>query len=99
MVIAYFKMKLNRGAREDFIDEMRAAGAFEKARGEAGNISYEYYFSTDDSDTVVGVERWESLEAFRNHLANDYVKGLGDIQANYDVDFTPSLYNAEPVEA
>ncbi|MDR2610961.1 MAG: antibiotic biosynthesis monooxygenase [Clostridiales Family XIII bacterium] len=97
MIIAYFKMKLNRGERQDFIDEMKAAGAFEQARAEKGNISYEYYFSTDDANTVVGVERWESLEDFRNHLSNGYVKELGDIQANYDVDFEPNLYSAEPV--
>jgi quinol monooxygenase YgiN len=91
-------MKLKKGDRQDFIDEMKAIDAFDKARSEQGNISYEYYLSTDDPQTVVGVERWESLEDFRNHLANEYVKGLGDIQANYDVDFEPNLYRAEPVE-
>jgi quinol monooxygenase YgiN len=98
MVIAYFKMKLNKGGRQDFIDEMKAVGAFEKARAEKGNISYEYYFSTDEDNTVVGVERWESLEDFQRHLSNDYVRGLGDIQANYDVDFRPNLYSAETIQ-
>jgi len=98
MIIAYFKMKLNKGDRQDFIDEMTALDAFTKARSETGNISYDYYFSTEEPNTVVGVERWESLEAFQAHLANEYVKGLGDIQAIYDVDFEPNLYSAEPVQ-
>ncbi|MDR2487712.1 MAG: antibiotic biosynthesis monooxygenase [Clostridiales Family XIII bacterium] len=98
MVIAYFKMKLNKGAREDFIEDLRAIDAFSKARTEDGNISYEYSFSVEDADTIIGVERWASLPDFQAHLAQPYVQGIGDIQKKYDAVMEPYLYEGESCE-
>ena len=46
------------GSARAFAEEMTASGTVEAIRKEDGNLRYEYYFSFDDSDTVLLIDEW-----------------------------------------
>jgi quinol monooxygenase YgiN len=98
MVIAYFTMNLRKGTRDAFLREMNELNIFDKSRSETGNISYDYYLPLDGEDTLVGLERWENIDAFRAHVAGKTVASLQTIQEKYMSEMIPYLYESTEVE-
>jgi quinol monooxygenase YgiN len=91
-------MRFKEGTRDAFLREMNALDIFRKSRAESGNISYDYFLPIDGEDTLIGLERWAHVDAFKAHLAGQTVESLNVIQAKYMLEMSPHLYEAADVE-
>ena len=57
------------GSAKQFAREMVQSGTVDAIRAEKGNLKYEYFFSTEDEETVLLIDIWESQEALDIHHA------------------------------
>ena len=61
----YYTVK--NGAAKKFAEEMLASGTVEKIRNEKGNRGYNYFFSVEDPETVLLIDKWEDDAALDEH--------------------------------
>lgn len=71
------------GSARKFAEEMVSAGVVERVRGEKGNLKYEYFFSMDDPETVLLIDRWESEEALDEHHKSPMMKEIAELRDKY----------------
>lgn len=50
---------INGNARK-FAEEMISSGTVEKIRGEEGNEKYEYFYSVENPETVLLIDKWKN---------------------------------------
>lgn len=50
---------INGNARK-FAEEMISSGTIEKIRGEEGNEKYEYFYSVENPETVLLIDKWKN---------------------------------------
>ena len=82
------------GAAREFVREMTESGLVEFIRNEPGNERYEYFFSADDPETVLLIDRWENQEAIDRHHALPVMAEIARLRDKYDLSmkverFTP----------
>lgn len=73
------------GAARKFVDEMISSGTVELIRKEQGNLKYDYFFSAQDSETVLLIDSWESQEAIDVHHASSMMKTIAQLREKYDL--------------
>lgn len=71
------------GCREQFVRKIVTAGILTEIRNEAGCLGYDYYFSTQDENVVLLIERWESEAHVRVHLTQPHMAQLRKIKEEY----------------
>ena len=71
------------GCREKFVREIVMQGILTEIRSEAGCLAYDYYFSAQDENVVLLVERWESEAHVRVHLSQPHMAQLRKIKDEY----------------
>lgn len=71
------------GSARKFAEEMVSAGVVERVRGEKGNLKYEYFFTMDDPETVLLIDRWESEEALDEHHKSPMMKEIAELRDKY----------------
>ena len=59
-----------------FINEMFSSGVVDKIRNEKGNISYNYYISYSNPETVLLIDKWENQYALDNHHKSEMMKSI-----------------------
>jgi quinol monooxygenase YgiN len=74
MVIITAKVRLQPGTSERFLEAVRAMQP--QVMNDPGAIQYSLHRSTDDPDTFIFYERYESEEAFAYHLSTGHFKSL-----------------------
>ena len=62
--------------RIDQLEEVFAT-MLEPSRAEPGCISYRFFRSYDDSDSVLFYEEYEDMDAVKYHFATEHFVGLG----------------------
>ena len=68
------------GCREQFVRRIVTEGILTEIRNEAGCLAYDYYFSAQDENVVLLVERWESEAHQRVHMTQPHMAALRQIK-------------------
>ena len=79
----YVRYTAKDGCREAFVREIVEAGILTLIRQEAGCLAYDYYFSAQDENVVLLIERWESAEHQRIHMQQPHMARLRTIKEQY----------------
>ena len=80
------------GSAKEFVDEMISSGLVDKIRSEEGNIGYEYFYSKDDPETVLLVDKWKNQEALDIHHKSDIMKEIATLRQKYNLKLKPEKY-------
>lgn len=73
------------GSARGFAEEMIASGIVRAIRDEPGNLGYEYFFSMDEPETVLLIDRWESQKALDAHHDSPMMQKIIELREKYDV--------------
>lgn len=80
------------GNARKFAEEMISSGTVDAIRSEAGNLSYEYYQSLDDPETILLIDSWASQEAIDAHHATPMMATIAELRKKYDLHMTVERY-------
>lgn len=89
-VLIRYKGKGNNARR--FVEEMISSGVVETIRNEEGNIRYEYFFSSNDNESVLLVDSWTNQEALDKHHELPLMKTIADLREKYDLHMEVEKY-------
>ena len=68
------------GMREEFVQKLRESGILEAIRKENGCVRYDYFYSEEDENQLLLVEKWETEECQRVHMEQPHMKKLAEIK-------------------
>ena len=71
------------GSARKFVQEMVSSGIVDKIREEEGNERYEYFFSMDDEETVMLIDKWKNQEALDMHHKSEMMKQIAKLRNKY----------------
>ena len=71
------------GCREQFVRKIVTDGILTAIRNEEGCLAYDYYFSAQEENTVLLMERWESEAHLRVHLTQPHMAALRQIKEEF----------------
>ena len=83
MIVLNVTYKLRPDMREEFIEMIMTEGIDAASRAEEGNIKYDYYFSSDNSDELLLVEKWRDADALSAHGKTPHFKRLGELKTEF----------------
>ena len=83
---------LKDGMRRRFVDEVYAEGIPQKVREEDGCLHYEYCLSVDDEERLVLIEKWQSEQQQKKHLAQAHMQALKVIKERYVLDTKVEMF-------
>lgn len=82
-LILTVRYRTRPGCRERFVRELVETGVLTLIRQEAGCRGYDYYFSAQDENELLLVERWESAAHQRVHMEQPHMARLKAIKEQY----------------
>ena len=82
-VILHVTYTAKPGCREQFVRQIVTEGILTAIRGEDGCLAYDYYFSAQDENVVLLVERWESEAHQRVHMQQHHMADLRKLKETY----------------
>ena len=71
------------GGRELFVRTLVEQGVLTAIRNEPGCLAYDYYFSAQDENELLLIERWASAEHQRIHMQQPHMARLRTIKEQY----------------
>lgn len=71
------------GCREAFVRNVVTEGVLTAVRAEEGCLGYDYYFSAQEEDVVLLVERWESEAHLRVHMTQPHMATLRQLKEKF----------------
>lgn len=74
------------GGRELFVRTLVEQGVLTAIRNEPGCLAYDYYFSAQDENELLLIERWESAAHQRVHMEQPHMARLREIKEKYIAD-------------
>ena len=83
MIVLNVTYRCRPDMRGEFLEAIMAEGIDAACRKEDGNIKYDYYYSADDSDELLLVEKWRDKEALDAHGKQPHFIRLGEIKTEY----------------
>ena len=83
MLVLNVTYQCKPGMREEFLEQIWAEGIDEASRAEPGNLKYDYYLPTDDSDELLLVEKWADAEALAAHGRQPHFARLGELKPQF----------------
>ena len=75
--------KIFDGKRDEYIKEINESKVLDLIRKEDGCISYNYYLDTNDNNTILLVEEWDSKDKQAIHMKQEHMKTLVQIKNKY----------------
>ena len=88
MPVFLVTFKCRPAQREVFLEKLNAEGIVAACRGEAGNISYDYYLAADDPDGLLLIEKWKDMDALMAHARQTHMARMDELKAEYVTDMT-----------
>ena len=73
------------GAAKRFAEEMTSSGTVAAIRAERGNLQYEYFYSVEDEETVLLVDRWENQAVLDAHHETQMMRRIMELREKYDL--------------
>ena len=83
------------GNAKKFAEEMISSGVVNDIRAENGNIQYEYFFSMDDEETVLLIDRWKDQQSLDVHHASSMMAKITRLREKYDLHMKVERYIAD----
>jgi quinol monooxygenase YgiN len=83
MIVLNVTYKCKPQKRDDFLEMIMSEGIDVECRAEEGNLKYDYYIPTDDSDDLLLVEKWRDKEALAIHSKQPHFARLGEIKKEF----------------
>ena len=83
MLLLLVKYTAKPGGGEKFVREITASGILNTVRAEDGCEGYDYYFSAENPDTVLLIEKWVSPEQQEARLQSAHMAELMRIKEKY----------------
>lgn len=71
------------GSARRFVEEMEGSGIASAVRAEEGNEGYSYFYSANDCETVLLVDRWKNQAALDFHHKSPMMKQIAKIRTKY----------------
>lgn len=71
------------GSARAFAEEMTARGVVDRVRAEEGNERYEYFFSMDDPETVLLIDRWRDQHALDVHHRSPMMQEIAELREKH----------------
>ena len=81
----------NGNARK-FVEDMVSGGIVDLIRAENGNQKYEYFFSMEDPETVLLIDRWRDQKAIDLHHASPMMAEIIRLREKYDLHMRVERY-------
>ena len=88
----------NSSARA-FADEMISCGIVDAIRSIDDNERYDYFFSMEDSETVLLIDRWKNQAALDEHHQSDLMPKIAALREKYDLHMKVERYISEESES
>ncbi|MDE6470636.1 MAG: antibiotic biosynthesis monooxygenase [Eubacterium sp.] len=82
---------VNGNARK-FAQEMVSGGVVSDIRAEDGNLRYEYFFSMDNSETVLLIDSWKDQHSIDIHHASPMMAKIIELREKYDLHMKVERY-------
>lgn len=82
-LILYVRYTAKPSCRESFVRDIVEEGILTQIRQEDGCLAYDYYFSAQDENEVLLIERWESAAHQRVHMEQPHMARLREIKDKY----------------
>lgn len=79
-LILYVTYTAKPGCREQFVREIVRRGILTKIRSEEGCMAYDYYFSAQDENVVLLIEKWASPAHQRIHMTQPHMAELMELK-------------------
>ena len=83
MIVLNVTYKCKPQMRDEFLEMIISEGIDVECRAEEGNLKYDYFIPTDDSDDLLLVEKWRDAEALAKHSKQPHFAKLGEIKKEY----------------
>ena len=83
MYTIYVKFKCLPTMRLPFVERMRREGILTAIREEDGCLSYNYYFSEEDENELLLIEKWESKEHQKIHVGQPHMEKMREFKDGY----------------
>ncbi|MBS1480520.1 MAG: antibiotic biosynthesis monooxygenase [Christensenellaceae bacterium] len=83
------------GSARGFADEMTVSSTVEMICAEAGNLRYEYYFPTDNPETVLLIDEWQDQTALDLHNKSDMMQTIATLREKYKLKTRVERYLSE----
>lgn len=84
------------GCREAFVRKVVTEGVLTAIRAEEGCLGYDYYFSAQDENIVLLMERWESEAHLRAHMQQPHMATLRQLKEEFLVSTCLMKVQEEP---
>ena len=75
----------NNGNARKFAEEMMATGVVDAIRAVAGNERYEYFYSLDDPEIVLLIDKWRDQEALDSHHKSEMMQTIAALRKKYNL--------------
>ena len=73
------------GNAKKFVAEMESSGTAAAIRNEEGNLRYEYFFPSNDDETVLLIDIWKNQEAIDIHHASPMMQKISNLREKYNL--------------
>ena len=73
------------GSARKFAEEMVSSGIVKDVRNEEGNERYDYFFSLDDPQTVLLIDRWRDQQALDEHHQSAMMAKIAALRDKYQL--------------
>ena len=83
MIVLNVTYKCKPDMRDEFLEMIMTEGIDNACRAEDGNIKYDYYFATNDSDELLLVEKWRDADALSVHSKQPHFTRLGELKKDF----------------
>ena len=85
-LMLYVRYQAKPGCREKFVRQLVEEGILTLIRQEDGCLAYDYYFSAQDENELLLIERWESEAHQRVHMQQPHMARLRELKEQYVAD-------------
>lgn len=83
MLILHVTFRTKPGTRELFVKEVLDAGIAKASEQESGNYYYDFFFSAENEEDVMLLEKWENQNALDLHCEQPHFKAIGELKEKY----------------
>lgn len=80
------------GSAREFANEMISSGIVDRVRKEEGNLGYEYFFSMDEPETVLLIDKWKDEDALDIHHKYLMMKEITELREKYELKMRVEKY-------
>lgn len=80
--------KGENGSAVAFAEEMKESGTVDFIRSEEGNERYEYWFSEENPDCVLLIDRWRDQKSLDIHHSSPAMEKIAALREKYKLTMT-----------